>query len=79
MSLILALDQGTSSSRAIIFDAEGGIVGAAQRPLNQIFPRPGWVEHDPRKIWESQIFKNLKFWQRGSYQAYQRYQDPNPL
>ena len=55
MSLILALDQGTSSSRAIIFDAEGGIVGAAQRPLNQIFPRPGWVEHDPRKIWESQL------------------------
>ena len=55
MSLILALDQGTSSSRAIIFDAEGGIVGAAQRPLNQIFPRPGWVEHDPGKIWDSQL------------------------
>jgi glycerol kinase len=55
MSHILALDQGTSSSRAIIFDADGGIVAAAQRPFEQIFPRPGWVEHDPRQIWEKQL------------------------
>jgi glycerol kinase len=55
MSHILALDQGTSSSRAIIFDADGGIVAAAQRPFEQIFPRPGWVEHDPRQIWETQL------------------------
>jgi glycerol kinase len=44
---ILALDQGTTSSRAIVFDREGGIVAVAQKEFRQIFPRPGWVEHDP--------------------------------
>ncbi len=53
-SYILALDQGTSSSRALIFDAEGGIRGFAQREFRQIYPRPGWVEHDPEEIWDSQ-------------------------
>ncbi len=52
---ILALDQGTTSSRAIVFDHDGAIVALAQKEFPQIFPRPGWVEHDPREIWTSQI------------------------
>jgi len=52
---LLALDQGTSSSRSIVFDREGTIVAMAQREFRQIFPKPGWVEHDPREIWESQL------------------------
>ncbi|MEO8921524.1 MAG: glycerol kinase GlpK [Caldimonas sp.] len=52
---LLALDQGTSSSRAIVFDKSGAIVAMAQREFRQIFPKPGWVEHDPREIWESQL------------------------
>lgn len=55
MSFILALDQGTTSSRAIVFDRDGAIVAFDQRELSQGFPRPGWVEHDPREIWESQL------------------------
>ena len=55
MSFILALDQGTSSSRSIVFNAEGGIVAMAQREIRQIFPQPGWVEHDPEEIWQSQL------------------------
>ena len=51
---ILALDQGTTSSRAILFDREGRIVAKAQRDFRQIYPQPGWVEHDAREIWESQ-------------------------
>ena len=51
---ILSIDQGTSSSRAIIFDHEGNIVTSAQREFPQIFPRSGWVEHNPIDIWESQ-------------------------
>src|SRR5579872_778439 len=51
---ILALDQGTTSSRAILFDRGGNIVSVAQKEFRQIFPQPGWVEHDPREIWESQ-------------------------
>lgn len=49
-SYILAIDQGTTSSRAILFDRHGSIVGVAQREFEQIFPRPGWVEHNPREI-----------------------------
>jgi len=52
---ILALDQGTTSSRAIVFDEHGSIRAVAQREFRQIFPRPGWVEHDPTEIWESQL------------------------
>jgi glycerol kinase len=51
---ILALDQGTTSSRAILFDAHGKIAGVGQREFPQIFPRSGWVEHDPEEIWFSQ-------------------------
>jgi glycerol kinase len=55
MSFILAVDQGTSSSRSIVFDAMGRIVAMAQREFRQIFPQPGWVEHDPNEIWDSQL------------------------
>ena len=51
---ILGLDQGTTSSRAIVFDADGAITGTAQRELTQYYPHPGWVEHDPEEIWTSQ-------------------------
>lgn len=52
---ILALDQGTTSSRAILFDQEGLIIATAQKEFTQIFPAPGWVEHDPMEIWSTQI------------------------
>ena len=52
---IMALDQGTTSSRAIIFDQRGEMVSVAQRPFNQYFPKPGWVEHDGKEIWASQV------------------------
>jgi glycerol kinase len=52
---LLALDQGTSSSRAIVFGLDGGIVAMAQRELAQHYPQPGWVEHDADEIWESQL------------------------
>lgn len=55
MKYLLALDQGTTSSRAIIFDETGEIVSVGQKEFRQIFPRPGWVEHDPNEIWESQL------------------------
>ncbi|MDE6217847.1 MAG: glycerol kinase, partial [Muribaculaceae bacterium] len=51
---ILALDQGTTSSRAIVFDKAGNICSVAQHEFPQIFPKPGWVEHDPHQIWSSQ-------------------------
>lgn len=51
---ILALDQGTSSSRAMVFDHKGNICSVAQKEFTQHFPRPGWVEHDPRDIWSSE-------------------------
>ena len=52
---IMALDQGTTSSRSIIFDKDGGIVSLVQREFPQIFPKEGWVEHDPMSIWSTQI------------------------
>lgn len=55
MSYILALDQGTTSSRAIIFDRHGGVLGVAQQEFAQFFPQPGWVEHKPLEIWQSQL------------------------
>jgi len=54
MKYVLALDQGTTSSRAIVFDHSGSIVAVAQKEFPQIFPKPGWVEHNPRDIWSSQ-------------------------
>ena len=55
MTYLLALDQGTSSSRSIVFDRGGHIVAMAQRELRQIYPQPGWVEHDPLEIWQGQL------------------------
>jgi glycerol kinase len=55
MSYILALDQGTTSSRAIVFDRDGTVKAVAQKEFTQIFPQAGWVEHDPQDIWASQI------------------------
>ncbi len=55
MSFILALDQGTTSSRAIVFDRAGAIKALAQKEFTQIYPQPGWVEHDPNEIWATQI------------------------
>lgn len=55
MTYLLALDQGTSSSRSIVFDEHGHAVAQAQLELPQIYPRPGWVEHDPREIWRTQL------------------------
>ncbi|MBR8658180.1 MULTISPECIES: glycerol kinase GlpK [Brevibacillus] len=52
---VLAIDQGTTSSRAILFNREGHMVGVAQREFTQIFPRPGWVEHDAMEIWSSVV------------------------
>ncbi|HET7669366.1 MAG TPA: FGGY family carbohydrate kinase, partial [Burkholderiales bacterium] len=54
MRYVLALDQGTTSSRAILFDEEGGVVSVSQREFPQIFPQPGWVEHDPKEILNTQ-------------------------
>ena len=55
MTYLLALDQGTSSSRSIVFDASGQVVSMAQQELPQIYPQPGWVEHDPITIWQTQL------------------------
>ena len=52
---ILALDQGTSSSRAILFDRAGRVVAQVNQPFRQYYPQPGWVEHDPQDIWRSQL------------------------
>src|SRR4051794_737146 len=54
MSFILALDQGTTSSRALVFDHGGTVRAIAQREFRQIFPQAGWVEHDPHEIWNTQ-------------------------
>ena len=52
---VMALDAGTSSSRAIVFDHDRRIVSVAQREFRQIYPQPGWVEHDPVEIWDTQL------------------------
>src|SRR5947207_5442349 len=55
MPSVLALDQGTTRSRAILFDEAGAVRSVAQREFDQIFPQPGWVEHDPEQLASSQI------------------------
>jgi len=55
MACVLALDQGTTSSRAILFDSSGKILQRAQKQFFQIYPKPGWVERDPAEIWSSQL------------------------
>src|SRR3954470_1205876 len=52
---IIALDAGTTSSRAVLFDSAGQIKGIAQQEFPQIFPKPGWVEHDAEEIWKTQL------------------------
>lgn len=52
---MLALDQGTTSSRCILFDKQGNICSMAQKEFEQIYPQAGWVEHDPMEIWASQL------------------------
>ena len=55
MSYILAIDQGTTSTRALVFDAGGTACGEAQVELTQHFPQPGWVEHEPEEIWSATL------------------------
>ena len=55
MSYVLAIDQGTTSSRTVVLDREGQTVAVAQKEFRQIFPQPGWVEHDPNEIWSTQM------------------------
>src|SRR5579871_3921610 len=52
---LLAIDQGTTSTRAILFDGAGAVRHIARRDLRQIYPRPGWVEHDPEEIWQAAV------------------------
>ena len=61
MAYIVALDQGTTSSRAILFNEKGEIVGIKQKEFTQFFPKSGWVEHDPEEIWttQSEVFRSL--------------------
>ncbi len=68
---ILALDQGTSSSRSIVFDALGRIVAMAQRETRQVYPQPGWVEHDPKEIWATQLATAREALQKAGLRAEQ--------
>ena len=67
--LILAIDQGTTSSRALLFDQAGTIRSVAQREFEQIYPQPGWVEHDPNEIWSSQLEMVAEALSRGQARA----------
>ncbi len=69
MTYLLALDQGTSSSRSIVFDELGHIVAQAQRELPQIYPQPGWVEHDPMEIWRTQLATAREALEKANIQA----------
>ncbi|WP_428003264.1 glycerol kinase GlpK [Acidovorax sp.] len=69
MTYLLALDQGTSSSRSIVFDEQGHIVAQAQRELPQIYPQPGWVEHDPMEIWRTQLATAREALEKANLQA----------
>ena len=60
MPFVLALDQGTTSSRAIVFDESGAVRAMAQAEFRQIFPQPGWVEHDPEEIWRTQLARGAR-------------------
>ena len=69
MKCVLALDQGTTSSRSILFDQSGSIRAVAQQEFKQHYPRPGWVEHDPEEIWESQQMTARKAMQHAGMHA----------
>ena len=70
-SYILALDQGTTSSRSILFDQQGAIVGIAQKEFKQHYPQPGWVEHDAHEIWETQLGTMVEVIAKGRIQPHQ--------
>jgi glycerol kinase len=67
---ILSLDQGTTSSRAIVFDHDGAIVAVGQLEFEQIFPQPGWVEHDPNEIWATQVAVAIEALARANIQSH---------
>ena len=69
MAYLLALDQGTSSSRSIVFDHQGHVVAMAQQEFRQIYPYPGWVEHDPMEIWQTQLATARQALQEAGLQA----------
>jgi len=69
MPYILTLDQGTSSSRCFVFDETGSIVGSAQQEIKQIYPHPGWVEHDPEEIWQSIVNTGRKAIEKAGIRA----------
>ncbi len=71
MAYLLALDQGTTSSRAILFDADGHLCASAQREFRQIFPQTGWVEHDADEIWDSQLATVREVLQKAGVEARQ--------
>ena len=71
MQYVMALDQGTSSSRSLIVDGEGRIVASAQQEFRQIFPQPGWVEHDPADLWQSQLDTCRQALRHAGLQAHQ--------
>ncbi|MCU6434329.1 glycerol kinase GlpK [Undibacterium sp. Jales W-56] len=71
MTYLLALDQGTSSSRSILFDRGGNIVASAQQEFRQLFPQPGWVEHDALEIWQSQLATCQEVLQKSAISASQ--------
>lgn len=71
MTYLLALDQGTSSSRSIVFDVQGHVVAMAQKELTQHYPQPGWVEHDAQEIWRSQLATAQEALQRAGITAAQ--------
>ena len=70
MRYILSLDQGTTGSRALLFDDHGAVRSVAQREFTQIFPQPGWVEHDPEEIAASQIAVALEALARAKAVSY---------
>ena len=69
MKYILALDQGTTSSRTIVFDHAGSVVASAQKEFRQIFPKPGWVEHDANEIWATQLSTAQEAMQKAGLRA----------
>ena len=69
MSFILALDEGTTSARAIVFDHDGAVRAVAQQEFTQFFPQPGWVEHDPNEIWAAQVAVAAEAMARAGIQA----------
>jgi hypothetical protein len=87
VAYILALDEGTTSARAIVFDADGVAHAIAQREIRQIYPQPGWVEQDPREIWAAQSDvavealdpRRARLARRGRHRHHEPARDVDPL